>query len=270
MWFHYDEDYHRAIMAAGEKSAPNRWQRQRDVIAHRKKGGAILDIGCSSGGFLGTMKSGSWKLYGIAMEPSTAEKAKAATGAEVFVRDALDAPFPPESFDVITCFDVLEHVYRPRQFLTKVLEWLKPGGIFYAAVPNIASWEARMLETYWYGVELPRHLSHFSPRSLRHVMASLGFQEISLTTPRTSYIENGVSYVCSGVLQEIGISPLAMAKLGPRSIPSRAIRKALRLSLIVPFGQITSLVGVGASIEAVFGKNVSHADKASGVSGGEG
>ena len=136
MGIHYSEDYHRAIMAGGEKSAPSRWQRQRDVIARHKKGGAILDIGCSSGAFLGTMKGGSWKLYGIDMEASTAEKARAATGAEVFVGDVLDAPFPAESFDVITGFDLLEHVYHPRQFLAKVLEWLKPGGIFYAGRPQ--------------------------------------------------------------------------------------------------------------------------------------
>jgi len=269
MWLHYDEDYHRAIMAAGEKSAPSRWQRQRELISRHKKCGAILDIGCSSGGFLGTMKGESWKLCGIEMEATTAAKAKAATGAEVFVGDAVDAPISAESFDVITCFDVLEHIYQPRQFLTKVLEWLRPGGIFYAGLPNIDSWEARMLGTYWYGLELPRHLFHFSPRSLRYVMTSLGFQEISVTTPPTSYVEHSVSYICSGVLQRIGISPVPMAKRGPRSIPSRAFRKALRLSLVEPFGLLASLAGSGASIETVFGKSGSQTQKAAVVADGE-
>jgi SAM-dependent methyltransferase len=269
MGIHYSEDYHRAIMAGGENSAPSRWQRQRDVIARHKKGGAILDIGCSSGAFLGTMRGGSWKLYGIDMEASTAEKARAATGAEVFVGDALDAPFPAESFDVITGFDLLEHVYHPRQFLAKVLEWLKPGGIVYFGLPNIDSWEARMLGTYWYGLELPRHLSFFSPRSLRHVLTSLGFQEISLFTPPTAYVEDSASYICSGVLQKIGISPLPMSKRGPRSIPFRAVRKALRLSLVAPYAQIASWAGAGPSMEAVFAKPVSHTNKATGVSGGK-
>jgi SAM-dependent methyltransferase len=269
MWFHYSEDYHRAIMAAGENSAPSRWQRQRDVVARHKKGGAILDIGCSSGAFLGTMKGESWKLYGIEMEASTAEKAKAATGAEIFVGEAFDAPFPAESFDVITGFDVLEHVYHPRQFLTKILDWLKPGGIVYLGLPNIDSWEARMFGTYWYGLELPRHLSFFSPRSLRHVFTSLGFQEISLFTPRTSYVEDSASYICSGIVEKIGISPLPMSKRGPRSIPLRALRKALQLSLVVPFSQIASMAGAGPGIEAVFRKSVSRTDKAAGVSGGE-
>ncbi|MHB8754119.1 MAG: class I SAM-dependent methyltransferase [Candidatus Acidiferrales bacterium] len=253
---HYDADYHRAIMAAGEKSAPSRWRKQRELIAKNKQGGALLDIGCSSGGFLGTMAGGSWELFGIEMEAQTAEKAKAATGAEVFVGDALDAPFPAESFDVITCFDVLEHVYEPRRFLTKVLEWLKPGGIFYAALPNIDSWEARLLGTYWYGLELPRHLFHFSPRSLRYAMTSVGFQEIKMVTPSTSYLEHSASYICSRMLRTIGLSSAPMSKLRPRSIPERAVRKAARLSVIGPFGHLASARGSGASIEAIFGKNV--------------
>lgn len=269
MGIHYSEDYHRAIMAGGEKSAPSRWQRQRDVIARHKKGGAILDIGCSSGAFLGTMKGGDWKLYGIDMEASTAEKARAATGAEVFVGDVLDAPFPAESFDVITGFDLLEHVYHPRQFLARVLEWLKPGGIFYAGVPNIESWESRVLGTYWYGLELPRHISLFSPQSLRQVLTSLGFQEISLTTPRTSYLLHSVNYLCSGAMEKMGITPVPMSRQGPRGIPSRAIRKAFQLSVAAPLAEFASMAGAGPAIEAVFGKPVSRTDKTTGVSGGK-
>ena len=177
MGIHYDEEYHAAIMAAGETSVASRWQRQRQKISQYKQSGSILDIGCSSGAFLGTMKGPAWKLFGIEMEAATAQKARATTGAEVFVGDAVAAPFAPESFDVITCFDLLEHVYNPRQFLSKVREWLKPDGIIYVALPNIDSWEARTMGTYWYGLELPRHLFHFSPKSLRFVMKSLGFSE---------------------------------------------------------------------------------------------
>jgi SAM-dependent methyltransferase len=269
MGFHYSKDYHRAIMAAGEKSAPSRWRRQRDVIARYKKAGAILDVGCSSGGFLGTVKGRSWKLYGIEMEASTAQKAREATGAEVFVGDVLAAPFPAASFDAITGFDILEHVCQPRRFLAKVLEWLKPGGIFYVGLPNIDSWEARLFGSYWYGLELPRHLSHFSPKSLKQVTASLGFREISLITPRTSYVKDSVGYLSSRAAEMMGITPIPMSSRGPRSIPFRAVRKAFQLSMVEPFAEIAARAGAGPSIEAVFGKNVSPADKSTGVSGGK-
>jgi SAM-dependent methyltransferase len=266
---HYSEDYHRVIMAAGENSGPGRWQRQCDTIMHHKNGGAILDIGCSSGGFLKTMKGAAWKLYGIEMEASTAAKAKAATGAEVFVGDALDAPFPDETFDVITGFDLLEHVYHPREFLAKVQQWLKPGGIVYLGLPNIDSWEAHIFGTYWYGLELPRHLSHFSPRSLRHVFNSLGFQEVSLLTPRTSYIEHSASYLRSEMIKRTGSTPVPMSKRGRRNIVWRAARKGLQLSMAVPFSQIASMAGAGPNMEAVFRKRVARTDKSSGDAGGE-
>ena len=65
------------------------------------------------------------------MSPTEAQKAEASSGAQVFVGDILDAPFSPLSFDVITCFHVLEHVYRPKDVVRTLWEWLRPGGILY-------------------------------------------------------------------------------------------------------------------------------------------
>jgi SAM-dependent methyltransferase len=254
MGLHYGEDYHCAIAAAGETGVQGRWQRHGDLISRHTQGGAILDIGCSSGAFLGTMKRDCWKLYGIEMEQETAEKARSATGAQIFVGDAMDAPFASESFDAITCFDVLEHVYNPRAFLSQVREWLKPGGKFFVMLPNIESWEARAFGSYWYGLELPRHLSHFSPRSLRYLMGSLGFREVHLKTPRISYVERSVGYLCSAGLGRLGVETPPQSRPRRAGIPKRAVRKALRVALIEPFAAAASVAGAGGSIEAVFGK----------------
>lgn len=254
MGLHYTEDYHKGIMAAGEGDVASRWKYPRTQIARYKQQGAILDIGCSSGGFLSTMQGPSWELYGIEMEASTADKARARTGASVFVGDAVAAPYLPNTFDVITSFDVLEHVYSPQQFLTKVFEWLKPGGIYYAMMPNIASWEARLFRTYWYGLELPRHLFHFSPDSLRHLMTEVGFEEACIQTPRVSYMQRSARYVVSGLLEKVGIASEPQSRPTPRSIPRRAFNKAMRSAIADPFAQVASLAGAGPSIEAVFRK----------------
>ena len=263
MRYHYSDDYHKGIVAAGEGSALSRWKGQVELIARHKQEGSILDIGCSSGGFLSTMKGPSWKLYGIEMEESTAERARANTGAEVFVGDAVAAPFPPAAFDVITAFDVLEHVYSPREFLTKVLEWLKPGGVFYAMMPNIASWEARFFATYWYGLELPRHLTHFSPHSLKHLMSSIGFEEVLMKTPSISYVERSVGYVSSAILENLGFSPAPQSRPKPLSLPRKAIRKGMRLVVIAPLAKVASIAGAGPSLEAIFRKPESVSAKSS-------
>lgn len=255
MPLHYTEDYHKAIVSAGEGAAASRWRDQVKLISRHKRGGAILDIGCSSGGFLSTMNRKNWQLYGIEMEESTAERARATTGADVFVGDAVDAPFLPSSFDVITSFDVLEHVYNPRRFLSKVLHWLKPGGIYYAMMPNIASWEARVFGTHWYGLELPRHLFHFSPQSLRYLMNEIGFSEVSVVTPAVSYVERSCGYVCSSLLEAIDVTPTPQATPKPVRLPWKVVRKGIRLGMIRPLAHIASMAGAGPSMEVVFRKS---------------
>jgi SAM-dependent methyltransferase len=252
---HYDDDYHRVIATGGETRAASHWQAQRD-----KQGGAILDIGCSSGGFLSTMKGSEWTLYGIEMEASTAERARQNSRAEVFVGDADKAPYKSGSFDVITCSDVLEHIYDPRRFLTKVLDWLKPDGIFFLVLPNIASWESRLFGGYWYGLELPRHTFHFSPLSLRCVMKIVGFEELTISTPNTTYVERSMGYLWAKFLGTAGFEAVPQSKAPPRGFIFRMVRKALRLTLFAPFGRIASIAGAGGSMVAVFkkGKQISE------------
>lgn len=253
---HYSEDYHRTIAAAGETGTERRWGRHRKVIQRHKTGGAILDIGCSTGGFLSTMRGGRWKLHGIEIASATAEKARASTGADVFVGDVLQAPFQPGSFDVITCFDLLEHVYQPRQFLAQVWQWLKPGGIVFTRLPNIDSWEARLFRSYWYGLELPRHLFHFSPQSLRNVMREKGFQELSIATPPVTYVEFSCRYVYGEILERMGFHPEPASKAATEGIPWRVVRKGLRVSIVAPFSYLASMACAGGCIEAVFAKPI--------------
>jgi len=252
---HYTEDYHRLISGAGVTST-FRWQDRRAALIQYKQRGSLLDLGCSSGSFLEFLKGEPWKLYGIEMSADCAKAAEEKSGAQVFVGDIVKAPFPPESFDVITCFDVLEHLYEPRQVLDKVMEWLKPGGIFYVLVPNVDSAEARVFGSYWGGLELPRHLFHYSPASLRYLAKSVGLQEISLVTRRNAVVGVNIRYFFDDVCRGLGISRTPQAYLGPPSLPWRVARKLVRLTVLRFLLALAPLVGGGESIHAVFGKDV--------------
>ena len=89
---HYTAAYHKLISAAGENS-PNRWRDRKAALAPHKQTGALLDLGCSAGSFLESMKGEQWKLYGIEMSPEGARTAEARSGARVFVGDIPDASF---------------------------------------------------------------------------------------------------------------------------------------------------------------------------------
>ena len=178
------------------------------------------------------MKSERWKLHGIEMSKDCARIAEARSGAQVFVGQVLDAPFPSESFDVITCFDVLEHLYDPRRVMAKVGEWLKPGGVFYVLVPNADSAEARVFGSYWHGLELPRHLFHYSPAALKFLAKATGLREVSLETRRNPAVGTSLRYVCDDVFASVGIRRSPMAYRSEPGLPWRAVRKMVRITVL--------------------------------------
>jgi SAM-dependent methyltransferase len=253
MHLHYTDDYHRLISAAGENS-PERWQDRTQTVTRHKQSGAILDLGCSSGGFLETLKGDSWELWGIEMSADCAKRAEARVGAHVFVGDILEAPFLPESFDVITCFDVLEHLYEPQRVMVRIKKWLKPGGVFYVQVPNVDSAEARVFGGYWHGLELPRHLFHYSPASLKFLAESAGLQEVSLVTQRNPAVGTSLRYVWDDVFRAAGIRRTPLAYSQEVSLPWRAARKLVRVTLLRVLLAMAPLVGGGEGIHGIFQK----------------
>lgn len=254
MHLHYTDAYHKLISAAGDNS-PARWGFRREALAQFRTSGALLDLGCSSGSFLEFMGRESWELFGIEMSAEGARTAESRSGAQVHVGDILSAPFPEESFDVITCFDVLEHLYEPRQVMAKVAEWLKPGGIFYVLVPNVDSAEGRVFGSYWHGLELPRHLFHYSPASLKFLAESAGLREVSLETRRNPAVGTSLRYVWDDVFRVVGVRRTPVAYRAEASLPWRAVRKLVRITLLRTLLAMAPLAGGGESIHAIFRKD---------------
>jgi SAM-dependent methyltransferase len=256
MHHHYTDAYHKLISAAGETS-PWRWESHKEELTQYTQSGAILDLGCSSGAFLESLRGESWELHGIDMSLDCAKRAEARTGSNVFVGDILEAPFPRESFDVITCFDVLEHLYEPRRVMAKVTEWLKPGGIFHVQVPNVDSAEARVFGSYWHGLELPRHLFHYSPASLKFLAQSAGLREVSLETRRNPAVGTSLRYVWDNLFRAVGIQPTPVAYRGEAGLPWKAARKLVRMTVLRFLLALAPLAGGGEAIHAIFQKQTS-------------
>jgi SAM-dependent methyltransferase len=135
--------------------------------------GRYLDVGCGSGASLGVATALGWRGSGIEMDAAAADKARRFTDS-IHVGDILTAPFARGSFDVVSAFHVLEHVPDPVAAVRRMLEWLAPGGLLIIEVPNAGGLGAALFGRAWSGLELPRHLSHFTPGSLSRAVAQAG------------------------------------------------------------------------------------------------
>jgi hypothetical protein len=151
---------------------------------------------------------------------------------------------------------VFEHLYQPREILAKVSDWLKPDGIFYTMMPNIDSAGAKIFGSYWYALELPRHLYHFSPMSLRKLANSVGLEEVSLTTNREVFIEASSRYILDQAAAKLGFQRIPLAQAKPATVPWKVVRKIFRLTVFPALSGLASFAGDGESIHAVFKKGI--------------
>ncbi len=161
------------------------WRSRRKYIPVQGEG-RLLDFGCGSGSFLLRMKRQGWKVLGLDSSEDLVQ----------YLRDELNLPalagslphpeLPEESFDVITMWHALEHVHEPLEVLRAAYRLLAPGGRLIVASPNIDCLPFRWFGQAWIGLDLPRHLCHFAPWTLRLLLHRGGFRKVSVRQDRRS------------------------------------------------------------------------------------
>jgi len=131
------------------------------------KGRKLLDIGCGTGYFPAYMKQKGYKVAGVEADPNTRAFAKKEFGIPVFSPEDFLNHEIEGKFDVITLWHVLEHLDHFTLYLERMLEHLAPGGTLVIALPNCTAFDARHYKKYWAGYDVPRHLWHFTPSTLK-------------------------------------------------------------------------------------------------------
>jgi SAM-dependent methyltransferase len=150
------------------------------VQNHVRRKGRLLDVGCASGLFLRHAMDAGWDVVGVEPAEELCRTARELLGpqAEVYGSTLQSIYLPPASFDAITLWDVLEHVSEPVSFLERCASVLKPGGLLFANVPDLDSWQSRALGSRW-PLLLPEHLNYFNPGSLRMCGDRAGLQWVA-------------------------------------------------------------------------------------------
>lgn len=171
--------------------------------------GLLLDVGCATGHFLQVVRRRGWQVQGT--EPSAEARQQAfAKGIEV-VPDVFSMP-EKENVQVITMWHVLEHVHRLQGTLAHLFAMLAPGGHLVIAVPNHFSADARHYGKDWAAYDVPRHLYHFNPDTLRATVVRQGFTYI-----KQQAMPADAFYVSLLSEKNRGGSPAAALAMGTRS-----------------------------------------------------
>lgn len=155
------------------------WKRIRLIEKH-KPVGAWLDIGAGTGRILheASLRE-KWELMGIEPVPYAAKYIADRLKIPVFTERLENFTGYDEYFDIVTMWDVLEHLEEPIKGLQKVKKVLKSKGIFAFSTPNMNAWDRKVFGDYWIGYELPRHLYLFPEKVLSEILSDLGFRIIS-------------------------------------------------------------------------------------------
>jgi SAM-dependent methyltransferase len=139
----------------------------------RKSAGNLLDIGCGTGAFLQVMKEAGWEVQGLEPDAGARDIAEK-RGVPVLPSTALSSL--GRSYDAITMWHVLEHVHNLHGYLKSISNLLKQDGLLFVAVPNYTSGDADHYQEGWAAYDVPRHLYHFSPASVKQLMKLHGLE----------------------------------------------------------------------------------------------
>ncbi len=153
-------------------------QRKVSLIDSLVKSGSLLDYGCGTGEFLQEAKRQDWNVRGI--EPSDKARTQAITKLPTEILGNLDELPELETYDVITLFHVLEHIHSLRKTVKKLVNHLKSNSYMIIAVPNPKSEDAKHYGSDWAGYDVPRHLYHFSQKSMTAFQAQFGLELVRI------------------------------------------------------------------------------------------
>ncbi len=180
-------------------------------------GRSLLDVGCYTGVFVEIAARHGWDAWGV--EPSHWAAEQAQARGHYVVQGTLETADLPEAyFDVVTMWDVIEHLTDPRGALQRIHRLLKPGGLMVVHTLDIESPFARLLSAHWPWL-MEMHIYYFSRHTLRTMMEQCGFRVLS-DKPQGRYLRLGYLMNRVGALVPLVGRPAEwlVTKLGLRGL----------------------------------------------------
>ncbi len=164
------EEMHKALRLLFQR----RLQQLAKLIPQK---GRLLDVGCADGYFLELARAQGWEIAGVEVSPEMSSYASQHLGIRVY--DSIDE-LAYQKWDVVTLWEVVEHLPNPIDELRRLGDLLRPGGLLLLSTPNAGHWQALQRPSEWLEYRAPAHLVLFTPTSLFHALERAGFKQIQI------------------------------------------------------------------------------------------
>jgi len=151
----------------------------QDLQAFIQPPGELLDVGCYTGAFMEIAAAEGWEVSGVELSSWAAAIAREAEFGSVYEGTLEEIAFPLNSFDVVTLWDVIEHLPQPATMLNEIAAIQPPGGILALSTYLINSLPARILGKH-YPFFMDMHLVHFSRDTLEQILREHGYEILSI------------------------------------------------------------------------------------------
>lgn len=242
---HYDtygrDDYYSPLTR-------KRYHELLDTFEPYRQTNKILDVGCGIGYFLEEAIAKGWDAYGTEYSDRAVE---ICSGKGIKMRQGKldDAWFEKDSFDVVTSFEVIEHINDPVEEVKKIHRMLRSGGLFYLTTPNFNAIERYILKSEYNIIVYPEHLSYYTPHTLDYLLSRNGFRKIYLQTTGVS-ISRILSSSRPGKIstESKPVSPVTADEKIRNTLESS---KALSLAKGL-VNRMLTVLGTGNSIKALY------------------
>ncbi len=240
-------DYYSSYGASHYKSelTTKRYHSLLDSWEGLRKTNQILDIGCGVGFFLEVAKERGWKVFGSEYDAKLVAICQG-KGIEMH-QGSIETFKTDQKFDIVTSFEVIEHINSPQKEMRKINELIASGGHFYCTTPNFNSILRYYLKGTYNVISYPEHLSYFTPKTLHFLLKKSGFERdylktsgISLTRLKTSLGKSNEMMVSSQSSDEI--------------VRNRIEKNSFLLYVKTLVNGLLNLLGLGMSLKALYRK----------------
>jgi len=194
---------------------------QVELIKKYKRGEDLLDIGCGEGFFLFNASKAGFRVKGVELSQDAVLYAKREFVLDVEATAFTERQFPEDHFDVVTLWQVLEHVPHPLVFLKEAYRVLRPGGVLVTSTPDINGVPSRILRKRWWNIRR-LHINQFTTKTSASIFKNAGFRNIG----STSYVESiSLLMLLIPILKHLKVYKPLEALFHPSSIMGKIMNK---------------------------------------------